>query len=156
MDEFNTEFRDMECRKCGYKGPPTTNGKTNFQHGHALYCPECSLFYGWGGKKKKLHDENGVRKVSTQWPPKRLGIEYCQVCLRTEDQLGDGENLESHHVVAVQDGGEDSPKNIWVTCTSCHKMIHHRRTYLNLHMQKFYEAYRRLNGGGECPTSNMP
>jgi 5-methylcytosine-specific restriction endonuclease McrA len=140
---YQTEFRDIKCRRCDYEGQPVTNGNTNFTHGHALYCPQCKVFYGWGGRKKELKDENGIRKISSQWPPKRLGVDFCQICLRTEDQLGDGETLESHHIIPVKNGGEDSPKNIHVTCTSCHKNIHHRRTYMNYHMAKFFEAHKR-------------
>ena len=146
---YNTEFRNIICRnqECCYVGQPKT-GKIDTTHGYALYCPQCGIFSGWGGRKKSLHSANGERKLSTQWPPKRLGIDFCQICLRTDDQLGDGECLESHHVIPVKDGGKDSPSNIWVCCTGCHKEIHHRRTYLNLHLSKFYEAYAYLNGHG--------
>lgn len=146
----NTEFKDIRCRACSFEGQPIT-GKTNVMHGYALYCPQCNMFWGWSGRKKVMHDEDGNRKFSTQWPPKRIGIDFCQSCLRTEDQLGDGECLESHHIIEIKDGGEDNPQNIWVVCTACHKMIHHRRTYLYRHLRKFYDAHKRMEALNEQP-----
>jgi len=138
---LNTCFRDIDCRQCGYKGKPEPTGKINDIHGYALQCPICNRFWGWSGRKKVLHDENGNRKISSIWTAKRLGIEYCQMCLRNKKQLGDAEQLEVHHVMPASEQGNDDPDNIWVICTACHKYIHHIRTYFNLHLLKFFDAY---------------
>jgi len=141
---YNTDFREIECSQCGYKGKPIRTGKVNELHGYALRCPECKKFWGWGGRKKNLKDESGNRVLSSIWTPKRLGIDFCHFCLRKNAHLGDCEQLEVHHVIPVSDGGEDIPSNIWVVCTPCHKEIHHRRVYMNDHLSKFFRAYESL------------
>jgi 5-methylcytosine-specific restriction endonuclease McrA len=60
------------------------------------------------------------------------------MCLRHVDRLGSHGALQVHHVVEIQNGGEDTKENIWVVCTSCHKLIHHQRTYLNNHFKGTY------------------
>ena len=43
--------------------------------------------------------------------------------------LGTREVIDCHHIVEIQDGGTDTLDNILWVCTSCHKDIHHKRTY---------------------------
>jgi hypothetical protein len=43
--------------------------------------------------------------------------------------------LTSHHVQEINEGGPDVPENIWVLCSSCHRLVHHQRTYLNEHVK---------------------
>lgn len=142
--EYNENFKEIECSQCGYKGKPDKSGKVDKLHGYALRCPMCNKFWGWGGRKKLLRNESGNRVLSSIWTAKRLGIDFCQCCLRKNTHMGDTEQLEVHHVVQVSDGGQDIPANIWVVCTSCHKEIHHRRVYMNAHMSKFFRAYESL------------
>lgn len=148
----NERFKEIECRQCGYKGKPENAGKINPVHGYALRCPNCTKFWGWGGLSKELKSSTGKRTETSIWTAKRLGMESCQCCLRSKQFLGDAGALEVHHVIPVSDGGTDDLSNIWVVCTACHKEIHHRRTYFNSHMAKFFEAYeayhRREDRGG--------
>jgi 5-methylcytosine-specific restriction endonuclease McrA len=121
-------------------------GKANDMHGYALECPECGRFARWSGKQKPVK-ANGKRTLSTNWPVSRLGIHYCQLCNRNRKQLGKGEALEAHHVIEIESGGKDTPDNIWVVCTACHKHIHHVRTYYHEHLKGFFaakEAYERF------------
>lgn len=137
----NIEFRKFSCHHCGHEGKPTATGKVDPVHGYALHCTLCSGWLGWGGKSKQLKDAEGKRVETSIWSAKRLGIDTCQYCRRTKDTLGDRERLEVHHVVPVDEGGDDKLENIWVVCTSCHKEIHHRRVYFVGHMSKFFQAY---------------
>ncbi len=137
----NLAFKPIVCRQCGYQGKPKATGKVDPVHGYALSCPSCLKWWGWGGLSKELKDGNGQRKDVSIWSAKRLGVDLCQCCLRPQEFLGDGGRLEVHHVKPVADGGTDDLANIWVVCTACHKEIHHRRTYLNSHLTKFFEAY---------------
>lgn len=74
--------------------------------------------------------ENIGKRKKNKYSPDALGINFCQMCMRSKEDLVNHETLEIHHVIQVADGGPDTPENIWVTCTPCHKMIHHSRCYL--------------------------
>lgn len=137
---YNREHPERQCPKCGAMGKPYEQGKFNQTHGYALACPHCHQFIGWGGKAKPIKDAT-KRIRSSNWTDKRLGIDYCQCCMRNARHLGNLETLEIHHVIPVADGGTDSPENLWVLCTACHKAVHARRTYTNDHMHPFFEAY---------------
>ena len=58
--EPNTTFVDMNCRNCGEKVKPVTDGSINETHGYKLFCPKCKNFVGWGGKRKVLIDRNAA------------------------------------------------------------------------------------------------
>lgn len=157
--EFNTTFIDRECKRCGHFGQPLQNGEPNEVHGYKLVCSHCGFFLAWGGRAKKIKDSDGERSFSTQWTPKRLNIEECQLCRRGKAFIEDcGEKLESHHLQAIKDGGEDEPYNILVVCTPCHRVIHHNQTYYG-HMRAFYEAWakwRKTENDGGVNTSPVP
>lgn len=96
-------------------------------------CVLCGRFVAFSKKP-----ENGEKRGKNKYLPKDLGINYCQMCLRPENRLGSRGILESHHVIEISSGGPDLPENIWVICTSCHKLINHQRTYLNIHLKDLY------------------
>lgn len=138
---FNTTFVERECKKCGHVSQPIDTGVINEVHGHKLICAHCGCFVAWGGKEKTIKKADGERAFSTQWTPKRLGVEECQLCRREKGFIeACGEKLESHHLRSIKDGGEDKPFNILVVCTPCHRIIHHNQTYHG-HMHAFYEAW---------------
>ena len=139
----NTTFTQKQCPKCG-QVEPVTHGEVNDVHGFKLRCPHCDQFVGWGGKMKAIKDDNGSRNLSSQWTAKRLNADHCEMCLRSKQLIGKGERLEVHHVKPIEDGGEDLPQNIWVVCTSCHRLIHHQRKYLHEHLKTFAKAYEAL------------
>jgi hypothetical protein len=66
------------------------------------------------------------------------------MCQRRKDFLGKGERLEIHHVIQIDQGGDDTPDNIWILCTACHRIVHHQRTYLYEHQKKFMDSYEAL------------
>lgn len=151
---FNTTFVERECKKCGHIGQPMDSGEVNEIHGHKLLCPHCGSFVAWGGREKPIKSTDGERAFSTQWTPKRLGVEECQLCRREKSFVeSGGEKLESHHLRSIKDGGEDKPYNILIVCTPCHRVIHHNQTYYG-HMRAFYEAWaasRKKGHDGDSP-----
>lgn len=52
------------------------------------------------------------------------------MCLRLEAELPATQDLDGHHVVEYSAGGTDDRTNVWILCTSCHRLVHHQRTYL--------------------------
>jgi 5-methylcytosine-specific restriction endonuclease McrA len=143
QDTFNSEIPERTCHHCGHQGKPLMNGKFSEIHGYAFKCEDCGQWIAWGGKKKQIVTD-GQRKFSTQWTPARLGINFCQMCLRPDANLGTSETLTSHHIIQIKAGGEDEPGNIWVVCTPCHRLIHHQRVYLYEHNQKFVDSHAAL------------
>lgn len=95
-------------------------------------CVHCGRFHLFLKKP-----ENMAKRGKNKFSPEDLGIDFCQMCLRPGDRLGDRGVLEVHHVEEIQSGGEDTKENIWVACTSCHRLVHHQRTYLNEHTRKY-------------------
>lgn len=137
-EQFNTIFPAKPCPRCKETVQPETTGKTSEMHGHQVRCPSCSWVW-WGGKLKIIKPKEEKRAFSTQWPPSRLGIDYCQLCLRPKNHLGTNETLHSHHLIRIEDGGPDEPKNILVVCTACHKLIDFIQLYFNKHLLPFFE-----------------
>ena len=45
----------------------------------------------------------------------------CPVC---GDSLYNGEEIETHHIVPVKEGGSDGPENLIHLHTACHKQVH--------------------------------
>lgn len=88
-----------------------------------LICTACGKFIKWVPKpeneKRPKRESAKLKKVF-----EAVGVDYCQVCLRTQSDLPDGVVFHAHHVVEVRDGGTDDPANIWHLCTICHEMVH--------------------------------
>jgi 5-methylcytosine-specific restriction endonuclease McrA len=40
------------------------------------------------------------------------------------EQCGSKENLVVHHLVRLNMGGKDIPRNIQIVCAKCHRLIH--------------------------------
>ena len=116
------------CARCGVEAPTRAVKIDHGPHYAKEVCAECGSFIAWLKKPK-----NNGKRPANKHAPESLGIDQCQLCGREWLMLGDREVLEVHHVVAIQDGGEDTPGNIWVLCTDCHRTVHHRRTYLRDH-----------------------
>lgn len=124
----------MYCKVCVKEVDPVFKLRPDTRHYGEQRCPSCGSFLKWEPKPPEQKERNGARrKQRTEYTPTTLGIEYCQICLRTKEMLGRNESLLIHHVLEVQDGGSDSPENIWVLCSHCHALVHHVRTYLYRH-----------------------
>jgi hypothetical protein len=126
---MSIEYRRLSCcDKC----KSTKIKEENFSeiHGYWYGCLNCG-YHCWGGRlKNKIKNE----KRPPCPAPRDLGIDACQMCLLAYDHLGYSEVLETHHI-------DDNPQNndrlnLFVACTSCHKLIHHQRNYRYTHYMR--------------------
>lgn len=85
--------------------------------------PSCGRFLAW---VKKPDNEKRNRRQSKKLarPFEDAGIDYCQLCLRQRCELPSNMTFVVHHIVEVQDGGNDDPANLLQLCTFCHEMVH--------------------------------
>ena len=121
-------YDHRECKRCGVIGNFKEELTPSGMHHGKLSCLECGVFHAWIPKPKNETKRSPNRVLAEDY-----GVDSCQMCQRNLWRLGNREALESHHVIEIQKGGVDSIENVWFVCTSCHKMIHHQRTYLNDH-----------------------
>ena len=128
-DKCNKTFRELfELYKIGefegYEVPrPDTKNKAE------LRCKWCGRFTGWLPK-----DENENKRRPT--PSKE--IDYCQLCRRNKDDLGDHETIEIHHVDGNPNNQVDA--NLWHLCTKHHALVHHEIIYF----QKMTDKLNRI------------
>jgi hypothetical protein len=76
-----------------------------------IECGGCGKFIAWLPKLK-----NKDRRSSNS-----TGLaqgHYCQCCRKT------GVTLIGHHVIEVDEGGNNDADNIWTVCEPCHLVIH--------------------------------
>lgn len=118
IDEFRM------CKRCGKETLHIIEKLDKGVHYSKIICVQCRSVT-WGRKPK-----NEGKRKKNKFTPNSLGVGFCQMCLREKKNLLGAETLEIHHVVPIDQQGDDDPENIWVVCTPCHKMIHHHRTYL--------------------------
>lgn len=123
------------CKKCGsiLKLVPTPN---KIHYGR-IDCPNCG-FIRWAKNpetkdkpkrpKTKGRDINGVCEFHG------FNKEFCFLCLRTREQLGENETLTVDHILEKNIGGEDRKENMQVLCSACHKIKNWLRLYLNWHL----------------------
>ena len=104
----------------------------NTIHYSKTICTKCSRWIRWNHNPQKVKYRSSTTKH-------KMNLDFCKICGRKEQELGWNETLEIHHLIPLDEGGEDTPENILVTCTACHKLIHWIRLYFNKHMRKFYE-----------------
>lgn len=116
------------CPQCGDGGPHSVEVLTTGVHYAKASCGRCRRFLKFlpkpdddptKYKRQKAH-LNLVDQYSNG---------YCEMCLRQKGELPKGETLEAQHVIEYQDGGSEKRENIWILCTSCHRMVHWLRTY---------------------------
>lgn len=129
------ERKKMYCNAC--KDDVETIEKQLFEGPHYSKhaCVVCGKHLGFGKKP-----ENDNKRAKNKYTAEGLEISYCQMCLRPKNRLGSRGVLQVHHVIEIQDSGEDVPANIWVLCTSCHSLLHHQRQYLNRHLSSLYSV----------------
>jgi hypothetical protein len=123
----------MVCRKC--EGTNIEVWETpELTHYGKFMCADCGTFNGWAPKPaENKHDRPKRNKKLYE----KYGKNFCQLCLRDSGIVGSLPSesvLEVHHVIAVKEGGADSPENLWTVCTDCHKLIHARRLELSKYL----------------------
>jgi hypothetical protein len=112
------------CPKCAaddFRFVPSATGREG-----GVRCNKCGTFW-WQPKPENEKTKRPARHVALA---KKYGQGFCEMCLRQESELPATQDLDGHHVLEYADGGTDDRANVWVVCTSCHRLIHHQRTYL--------------------------
>jgi len=89
-------------------------------------CFYCDGFCGWLPKPDKDDKKRASKHKNLV---KKYGKGFCEMCLLASNELADNRTLEGHHVIPYKNGGDDSRENAWIVCTSCHSLIHWKRTY---------------------------
>ena len=123
----------MICKYCQSEMEPTINPRPDTPHEAETRCSTCGRFLEWKRKENNKDKRDGKVKVS------RIGIDYCQICLRKKTQLGTRETLTVHHI--DEDPYNNDPLNHLVACDACHKLIHHIRVYHNYHLTDHVNKY---------------
>lgn len=105
-------------------------------HYAKVSCGACGRFIKWQGKPK---EQKAKRPSAQKKLVKRYSRGFCEICLRTESQIPRPQTLEAHHIIPVEQGGDDERENVQICCTACHRLIHWQRTYTG-HMLPEEEA----------------
>lgn len=111
-----------KCRFCNSEN--TISEFRNDKQQFGTKCYDCNK-YTFQPKEESKHRESKHHDLV-----KKRGINYCECCLRDKNDIPTPSTLEGHHVIEYKDNGTDDMTNVWVLCTSCHKLVHHQRTYL--------------------------
>jgi len=141
---MNTENRvtGQPCKKCGTTEHIALVAEWPGGHYAKVICSGCQSFVKWAAKP----DASKPRRGSAQ---KKLVARhsqgFCELCFRLGDSLPGPQTLEAHHVVPVEQGGQDDRGNIWIVCTPCHRMIHHQRTYLGHAFEQYQHGQNNLS-----------
>ena len=96
-------------------------------HHATVRCPACDYFLGF---MPKPENKEKLEKRPEKCTPEEMGIDWCQICLRKEDELGKGW-LCVHHI--DDDPTNNERLNKMVVCIACHKLISWTRTYMKDH-----------------------
>jgi hypothetical protein len=113
------------CRRCECDRWHNVELTESGPHYGRLKCSDCDMTLHWIPKPK-----NEGKRKKNKYTPTSLGLNYCQMCFRDRGNLINSETLEVHHIQEICDSGLDTPENIWVVCTYCHKLIHNTRIYI--------------------------
>ena len=111
----------MVCRKC-----QSSNIDLEYREDRQQYssrCKDCGQFT-WQPKEDSKGRESKHLDIV-----KKIGIDYCEWCLRKRKEIPPPGTLEAHHIIEYKDGGTSEDYNILILCTACHKQCHHDRTY---------------------------
>lgn len=116
----------MICSRCGSEclEEKTPDGP----HYAKWVCVDCGCFNGWipkpdGDSTKYRREAKHRRLVRTH------SRGFCEMCLTEVSNLPGKQTLEGHHVIPYRDGGSDHRENVWIVCTSCHRLIEWTRRY---------------------------
>lgn len=123
MEILGSELR--RCKICQEETWHTARRSEVGPHYGYLTCDICGERWGWLSKP-----DNQGKRPKNKYTPASLGVDRCQMCLRDRSELVNSETLEVHHIIEVSAQGQDTPENIMVLCTPCHRLTHYQRTYL--------------------------
>lgn len=119
----------LKCNdpECGFEATPDGHKVEMKGTQNTCRCGKC------GKHIKNLPQNNDRKRRKTTTTGFRR--DYCEMCGRTSGLLPDHQQLEVHHKVPLEEGGEDIEGNLIMVCTPCHALIHHQRDYVNRHMK---------------------
>jgi len=108
----------MQCRFCG-SNDIREEILTNSVHYGKYICNNCGENLDWIKKPKNINSKK--RKVT----PLKENVNYCQICLRTKDKLGNDNSLTEHHILPYNIFPEfdEYKDNRLVVCSRCHEAI---------------------------------
>ena len=122
------------CPKCGAQSSFKLRPDT--QHWGEVRCPEHG--HSWikkpdDEKKRTLKRNQSLVKDFPSLIRHGINAEantYCWWCMRTDSTLRSLRPvlvLNAHHIVEVDQGGDDSQDNLMILCDECHRECHRRR-----------------------------
>ena len=107
-------------------------------HKGKLVCSDCGRWLKWVPA-----DENeGIRTSTSKYTIQGIRIyhkfenDFCFLCLRTKEQLGEKETLTIDHIIPIREQGKDELENLVILCSACHKLRHWTELYLNKPFKK--------------------
>lgn len=112
------------CKHCG-----DMQYRILFKGGQATaYCNKCSRYVK---NLAKVHiGERYDMEALLRRKSEQIGGTYCQMCLRTPEQMDRNCWIEPHHVIEISAGGRDSVENVELLCEHCHNVVHSIRKLL--------------------------
>ena len=116
---------DLKCKHCGCD-EFVAELTPEMTHYARRICTNCQTQNDWFSHPDK-DDKNRPSKHKNL--VKKYSKGFCEMCLITSDDLEDNRTLEGHHVKPYKNGGSSDRENVWIVCTSCHSLIHWKRTY---------------------------
>ena len=94
-----------------------------------IYCRACDSFQTWlpyPKNQKKKRKKSGNKLIRQKIPHNLKG--FCEMCLRGTTELKTlNLKLEVHHVIPIDDNGNDEAENLRLVCSQCHSSIHRQR-----------------------------
>ncbi len=133
MTTLSPSLKKKYCNHCQMAMHAVIRNLFHSPHFAKETCNNCGRFVGFAKNPKN----QGKRSKGKHTYSSR-SISRCRMCLRPATRLGNCCVLEIHHIMEIQNGGEDTPQNLWVVCSSCDRLIHHQCTYPDAQLQCYY------------------
>jgi len=115
------------CPKCGTDNSVCFEFTPKMVHYGRVHCSDCG--YGKGNWVRKPENITArKRSAASKSIVKRFSQGYCEMCLRTEEQLPNNQVLEGHHILG-DELGKHEREDVWIICTACHRLVGFVRTY---------------------------
>ncbi len=120
------------CPRCGAEDCFEEILTPESVHYSKTICRMCERWIQWNKNPSKAEYRSETTKCAVIY-------DFCKICGRTQEKLGWKETLTAHHVIPLEEDGEDIIENIIVLCSACHKLVHWVRLYVHKHLNKFYD-----------------
>ena len=129
------------CKYCNSTNLKHETLPENSIHYAKIICNNCLKWLAWLPNPKSPRNNNyRISKKTVSDVIKFHGFkeEFCFLCLRTREQLGNKETLTIDHIKELKNTGEEGNniQNMQVLCSACHKLKNWLRLYFNWHLNK--------------------